>query len=292
VRSDEYRVVAIGARARAALERSGGRAVTLSAFPASPYLLAAGELIWVSHRLPAAHPRAVHVGRPLTHAAGSVWFGALPPADTLSCALPVASRAAVACARDTCGSLLAAPEAIGAPKGLGLLLVGQSPPFPLAAAVPHVTAFARAVRADDAAAAHGAALPLLGLGPGLTPSGDDFVGAALCARLLVARVEGRHGAWHATARRLVAAAPSRTHEVSAALFGDLVAGETYGPLAALLRALAADDLAGACVAARALADVGHSSGWDMIAGCALGLTGRLGRADLEACTADHVKETG
>lgn len=282
-------VVAIGARARAALERSRGHAEALSAFPASPYLRAAGELIWVSHRLPAAHPRAVHVARPV-HAAGVVRFGALPAPDTRACSLPLASRTALARARRACAKLVASPDAIGVPRGLGLLLVGQLPPFPLDAALPHVTMLARAVHADDPDAAHRAAYPLLGLGPGLTPSGDDFVGAVLCARLFAARAEGGLEAWQAAACRLVAAAPARTNEVSAALFGDLVAGETYGPLAALLRGLAAGDLAGALRAARALAVIGHSSGWDMLAGCVLGLAGRLGKKDKEERAGDRMVE--
>lgn len=288
--SNEHRVVAIGARARAALERSRGHAEALSAFPASPYLRAAGELIWVSHRLPAAHPRAVQVERPV-HVAGAVRFGALPAPETGACALPLASRAALARARRTCTKLVAAFDAIGAPRGLGLLHVGQLPPFPLDAALPHVTLFARAVHADDPDAAQRAAYPLLGLGPGLTPSGDDFVGAALCARLFAARAEGGLDAWQAAARRLVAAAPARTNEVSAALFGDLVAGETYGPLAALLRGLADGDSAGALRAARALAVIGHSSGWDLLAGCVLGLTGRLGTSDSEVCMEQYARAT-
>ncbi|MCZ7562685.1 MAG: DUF2877 domain-containing protein [Burkholderiales bacterium] len=276
----EIGVDAIGARARAALERGGRRAEPLAAFPSSPYLRAGGELIWVSHRLPAAHPRAVRVASPPPAAGegrGSVRFGALPAPDVRACALPAATGAGLARARAACAALAAAPDAIGAPRGLGVLLVGRTPPFPLEAAVPQVDALGAALAAGDAGAAARAAYPLLGLGPGLTPSGDDFVGAALCVRLFAARVEGRQAAWQAAAARLVAAAPARTNEVSATLFGDLVAGETYAPLAALLRALAAGDCHGARGAARALAALGHSSGWDMLAGCVLGLTGGLGR---------------
>ncbi|MCC6610371.1 MAG: DUF2877 domain-containing protein [Burkholderiales bacterium] len=277
-------VVGIGARARAALERSAGHAEAMPAYPASPYLRAAGELIWVSHRLPAAHPRAVRIERPLP-GARNVRFGALPVPDARPCMLPAPNHAALAAARRTCARVLANVHAIGSPQGLGTLLAGRLPPFPLDAAVPHVRAFARALRADDPGAAGAAAHSLLGLGPGLTPSGDDFVGAALCARLFRVRAEGGSAAWHAAAGRLVAAAHVRTNEVSAALFGDLVAGETYAPLAALLRALAGGNPAEALGAARGLVMIGHSSGWDMLAGCALGLTGRLGGQSMDG--AEH-----
>src|SRR3972149_5419510 len=149
---EEHRVVAIGGRARAALERSAGHAEALSAFPGSPYLRAAGELIWGSARLPARHPRAVHVERPV-RATGAVRFGSLPPPDVGACALPAATPDSLANARRGCTRLVAASAAIGAPQGLGLLLVGEAPPFPLDAGMPHVRALVRAVRAGDADAA-------------------------------------------------------------------------------------------------------------------------------------------
>ncbi|MCL4800927.1 MAG: hypothetical protein KJ025_15150, partial [Burkholderiales bacterium] len=117
---EEYPVVAIGARARAALERSDRRAEALAAFPGAPYLRAGGEVIWVSHRLPAAHPRAVQVGRPLA-AERDVRFGVLPEPDPQACALPAATRATVSRPRAPGGALAAAPAAVGAPRGRGWL---------------------------------------------------------------------------------------------------------------------------------------------------------------------------
>jgi len=272
----DHRVIAIGARAREALERSRGHAEALTAFPGSPYLRAAGELIWVGSRLSTAHPRAVLLDSPATLGDG-MRFGALPPAERDACAAPVADAESLARARRGCAELIADLDSIGQAKGLGMLLVGRTPPFPLDACVPHIARLAAALRADDGEVAYLAAYPLLGLGTGLTPSGDDLVGAMLFARLLAARVEGDHQRWNAIAHRLAADVVARSNEISAALFADLVAGESFATLAGLLRALCAGDHAAAINAARALTPIGHSSGWDMLAGVVLGLTGSLGQ---------------
>lgn len=271
----DHQVIAIGARARAALERSRGHAEAIPAFPGSPYLRAAGELIWVGNRLSTAHPRAVLLDVPVTPG-GGMRFGALPVAERAACAAPAASAESLARARAGCAGLVSDLHAIGEAKGLGMLLAGQMPRFPLDACAPYIGRLAAALRANDAEAAYQAAYPLLGLGTGLTPSGDDLVGAMLFAKLLAARVEGEHEVWDTIARRLATDVVDRSNEISAALFADLVAGESFASLAALARALCAGDHDAAVAAARRLAPIGHSSGWDMLTGLVLGLTGTLG----------------
>jgi hypothetical protein len=130
-----------------------------------------------------------------------------------------------------------------------------------------VQALAAAYRSDDAEAVDHASRPLLGLGGGLTPSGDDLVGAALFGRLLVA--EDATG-WRAAGARLVAEAQEASHAISAALLADLVAGASFAPLHALADALAAGDDVAARAAALTLVALGHSSGWDMLAGLLIG----------------------
>ena len=81
-------VVSIGAKARAALEASGGLAHPLAAFPDAPYFDAAGEIIWVGSKLPARHPRAVLTAAPVLRGRVAsfaslprlAWSAALPPA--------------------------------------------------------------------------------------------------------------------------------------------------------------------------------------------------------------------
>lgn len=258
-------ILAIGAKARAALEASGGIARPLAAFPDAPYFDAAGEIVWVGSRLPAMHPRAVLTAAPVRRGE-AVRFGALPSASW-SPALPTRGRTTV----DACARLRANLTRLGEPRGFGWLAVGGTPPFPLDLAVARVHALEAAYRRDDTAAVERASRALLGLGGGLTPSGDDLVGGALFGRLLVADDVRR---WRALGERLAAEARRASHAISAALLADLVGGASFAPLHDLADALAAGDDGAAVAGARSLAALGHSSGWDMLAGVLIGVRGR------------------
>jgi hypothetical protein len=139
---------------------------------------------------------------------------------------------------------------------------------------------ARALRDADAAAVYAAALPLLGLGPGLTPSGDDLVGGALFARQASAISPDQADRWQVLASRLAAAAQTRSHAIGAALFRDLAHGESFAALHDLAAALRTDAPSDERLdAARAVVGIGHSSGWDMLAGFILGATGNVASED-------------
>ena len=156
------------------------------------------------------------------------------------------------------------------------MLFRSVPDFPLDHAADDARAFLRACAADDPDAATVVGERLLGLGPGLTPAGDDLVGAALFARRLVAGSGiGGAGRWHAVADVMRAQAAVRTHRISAVLLGDMLDGEAYAPLHDLAAALAGrSSLETTIDAAARLTRVGHSSGWDMLAGF-LGALGAL-----------------
>jgi Protein of unknown function (DUF2877) len=259
-------VLAIGAKARAALEASGREARPLAAFPDAPYFEARGEIVWVGSRLPAMHPRAVVTTEPVTRGV-IARFAALPDAAWSPTLPPNGREVATACRR-----LCADASSLGEPRGFGTLLAAELPPFPLDLAVARVRALAAAYRDDDTRAVYQASRALLGLGGGLTPSGDDMVGGALFGRLLVA---AEAAPWREVGARLAADAQRASHAISAALLADLVAGASFAPLHALADALAAGDGAAARAAARALVALGHSSGWDMLVGLVLGVTGAM-----------------
>jgi hypothetical protein len=160
----------------------------------------------------------------------------------------------------------------GITGGFGALLTGEGTQFPLDRAVPLVRALARAFDDDDPGAAFADALPLLGLGAGLTPSGDDLVGGALFGRRIAS---GANPRWTRVGRGLVREIGNRSHAVSAALFSDMVVGRSFAPLHDIVQALVARDDEGALRAARSLVAIGHSSGWDMLAGFLIGV-GRTG----------------
>jgi len=259
----------IGERARRALARSKGKAAPLVGFADGPYFSAGAEMIWVGARLPAMHPRAVITSSPqpggaALHFAALPARGWMPPPPRLEGA---AAARIPANLRALCRSLLAAAE----PRGFGLLLAGRKPAFPLDRAVARVKALASAYRGDDPDAVHAASIPLLGLGTGLTPSGDDLAGAALFGRRLRAP---RQRTWHRTAAQLAREVERRSHAVSAALFRDLARGQSFAPLHAIARALATDDHRSALAGAGELVAIGHSSGWDMFTGFVIGISGR------------------
>ena len=255
------RIVALGERARRALERNDGAAQPLAAFPDSPWYEAAGEIVWVGARLPALHPRAVLTsvapprGQPLHFESipASAWSARLPVLDASGVARVVAG------AKRMQRSVVAAQ----APEGFGTLLQRRSPRFPLDRAMPCVRALGSAFARGDVDGAFAAAQPLLGLGEGLTPSGDDLVGGALFAKRLLNRAEPR---WTKLGKELSREIRSRSHPVSAALFSDLAAGRSFAPLHEIASALSADADAAAVSAARTLVAIGHSSGWDMLTG--------------------------
>jgi Protein of unknown function (DUF2877) len=103
---------------------------------------------------------------------------------------------------------------------------------------------------------------LIGLGPGLTPSGDDYLGGVLIALHQLGRETQARGLWRWLAPRL-----ARTSAISAAHLAAAAAGEGHEALHAALAALCTPgaDWPGAL---DALDDVGHCSGWDSLAGVA------------------------
>jgi Protein of unknown function (DUF2877) len=170
-------------------------------------------------------------------------------------------------------------RALAFPEGFASRLVGAPLPAPLDRANAKIDALACACDADDEVAAAEIAASLLGLGPGLTPSGDDLVGGLFFARRLLT-LDGRDGsatarAWNRAAVLTSQRARQATHPISAVLLGDLIDGEGWAPLHDLSTVLtmvappreAVNESAGRLVA------IGHTSGWDMLAGFLIGLLG-------------------
>jgi hypothetical protein len=99
---------------------------------------------------------------------------------------------------------------------------------------------------------------LIGLGPGLTPSGDDFLTGALAALAAVGQTNMR-----AALGRAVVADAGRTSPVSASLLRAAAAGPVGENLHTMVAAIIAGDADGAIGAATR---IGHTSGWDALAG--------------------------
>ena len=133
-----------------------------------------------------------------------------------------------------------------------------------------------AVRAGDPAAVTGAARGLVGLGPGLTPSGDDWLaGLAVALHHLGPARPGPGGPRPAAVVGAVraAVAPGATTLVSAHMLDHALQGRGAAPLHDLLAALAETDLDPATVGAAvdALLAIGHTSGADQLCGVLVAL---------------------
>lgn len=126
-----------------------------------------------------------------------------------------------------------------------------------------------AARAGDRGAVMGAARSLLGLGPGLTPSGDDWLaGLVLTLRHLdddsAPPPALPPSAVRAAAREAVQ--PGLTTVVSEHMLQHALDGRGARPLHNLLAALAELDPTGAASAVEALLRIGHTSGSDQLCG--------------------------
>jgi len=263
-------VVEIGEQARLALARSAGVALPLATFAGAPYLDAAGEIVWVGARLPALHPRAVVTG--VVPPRGiALKFDPLPSRGW-SKSLPHFDPSMAGSIADAARRLRRALITTAIPRGFGNLLAGREPEFPLGLAACQVRDLAAAYARADEDAVIEASIALLGVGTGLTPSGDDLVGGALFGRRFITA----HGpAWVTAANVLSREIGRRSHVISAALFNDLANGQSFALLHTLAQTLADGSNEGALRAAQAMTAIGHSSGWDMITGFLIGTTGSL-----------------
>jgi len=119
---------------------------------------------------------------------------------------------------------------------------------------------------------------LVGLGGGLTPSGDDFLGGLWFAlRLLDSGPQIPSFDW-ADVERSTANALSRTTAISGCILSDLVLGHGPEPLHdVVIAALAGAAPGDVAEGVSRLVAIGHTSGWDLFAGVALALDESLAR---------------
>ena len=103
---------------------------------------------------------------------------------------------------------------------------------------------------------------LVGLGTGLTPSGDDFLGGAMVAAQGLGRAD--------IAGKLFASLRlSNTNRISAAHLGTASQGAASAPLHAMLNDVLCGRADKLSFRVAGLNRMGHCSGWDAFAGCCL-----------------------
>jgi hypothetical protein len=230
------------------------RFTPIQGFESTDYAYFEGRIVWVGDDAAVRHPR-------------NYWTPWQPPAKTYSLALLQAG--ARLCVQQI--------ERTAEPKGLLAWLANRELAFPLNHAKSRFDAVRDALQAKSPAAVEAAALHVIGLGNGLTPSGDDFLGGVFFAfhhaRDMPRRPHPvRLAGLPALQGNLRMACEQLTNPISAALLDDNMAGASYGQLHDMLDALESNDSRHIENSQEALLSLGSSSGADLLAGLLLALT--------------------
>ncbi len=146
---------------------------------------------------------------------------------------------------------------------LAAALAARASRFTATSGHPH----AAGADATGMAAITDAAIALLGLGQGLTPSGDDM----LCGALLGLRLADVAAVREPLARAVLAAAPARTSSLSVAFLRAAADGLPCAAVDDLLVALVTGETTRLPAIRARLDRLGHSSGRDMLAGVIMAL---------------------
>ncbi len=305
------KAISIGWQAKQLLAPgSSGRFFAVTSTTA--YLVAPDdEIVWVADATSPPHGRAIrgvfdqgawlagmpYTMRPNTLDCGgrgeidlsdaAVWTPLPIPPDTCAAVEVAAARASQL--RETLSDESAAFD-FGA--GFGLLVpsiaaaaTGQSEPAEppldtLAQSVsPRVALIAQACLRRDMLGVVAVGRELVGLGPGLTPSGDDFLGGLLFVVYhLQAAYPGQFGSEPSIVDDLLGWADGRTHRISLTILRDHAAGLGAEPLHRLIGAILRDEASAQVSSAIAdLLRIGSASGADMLAGAVAGLLFLAGR---------------
>jgi hypothetical protein len=130
---------------------------------------------------------------------------------------------------------------------------------------------------------------LIGLGQGLTPSGDDFLGGLLFA------LHGLYSSFPEAGSLPETIRPTnyvhKTHPISGTLLSDLAQGHAISPLQGILNSvLCAAPLISTHSSTLALIKVGHSTGWDLLTGLLTGLLVAIGwnQKQSQACLRQQI----
>jgi len=114
---------------------------------------------------------------------------------------------------------------------------------------------------------------LVGLGPGLTPSGDDYLGGLLFTAHHLKTAYPTEFSWGAgPVLDLLHQARPLTNRISHTILSDLTHGHGPEPLHDLVRLLLqAEPTERLLRSVYRLARIGHTSGWDMLSGALTGM---------------------
>lgn len=134
--------------------------------------------------------------------------------------------------------------------------------------IPALLQATKDLQSEDARAS---VMPLIGLGPGLTPSGDDFLVGYLAGLWSTAGDSPSRMQFLAALKTEICAIARNTNEISCAYLRSAAKGHVAEPIAKLAQQLKqANDMRSVRVATQAALQVGHTSGADGVLGLLLG----------------------
>lgn len=287
----------IGDLARHTLATDPSGTVLASHSRATYLLSASGALLWLAPADVPMHRRGIRVVGPVPRVAAGSTFRVANTGLRLGSAAVIELRQALTWEPERWSApprlLGTAPErhpgsisgllgGLPPPRGFGTFLpalseyaqrgalptrLPQRTPV-LAQASPSVFAIARACREQDGAALLEEAAELVGLGEGLTPSGDDFIGGALFSLAMLRDAGTRLPNYSPGAlASFLELSRKRTNRISFALLSDHAAGHACESAHRLVLALMGRESPE--MTRRAASDlirIGHSTGWDLLAG--------------------------
>jgi hypothetical protein len=194
----------------------------------------------------------------------------LRPARRWKCDLPpLAAQINAPVFLAACRSAERALEARRARIGIGLPAGYSAAARKLDASAEDLAAATR--RCDDLAAANAAAA-LVGLGPGLTPSGDDFLVGFLAGLWSMAGKRTEHLRFLASLGKAVVRLSRRTNNISRTYLFHAARGQVSSRLAALAGAICRGERPqGLLATAEAAMQIGHTSGMEAVSGLLTGL---------------------
>jgi hypothetical protein len=135
-------------------------------------------------------------------------------------------------------------------------------------AIPTLLHATRDFQLEDAKAS---IMSLIGLGPGLTPSGDDFLVGYLAGLWATAGHSPSRTQFVGALGAEISAAARNTNEISGAYLRSAATGHVSEPIAKLAQQLKqANDMRNVRAATQAALQVGHTSGTDGVLGLLLG----------------------
>jgi len=295
----------IGSRAKALLGLPGFSGKVLAVLSATIYFASKdGEILWMSweelpmHRrcvLTSFQPNSICVGQSFFAQGSFLKFGDgtvidLSQAEEWTSSVVRPKDAEPLSVVNACTRrLLEAVTKLGNAKGFGQMIpqiipmtsslvdgnrqaISKADPL-LAKARNSILDLATACFNFDMAEATRRGKELVGLGPGLTPSGDDFLGGLLFAAHSLKTAYPQDFNWEEEpVTDLIDWASTQTHSISQVILRDHASGHGPEPLHEVVTSLLnGQDLGRTMGGVKRLTGIGDTSGWDILAGTLAGM---------------------